>query len=347
MARLELEQLLLPISEDAPCGDNLEYDPEYGALERAAQGKEEQQFGDTVVAAEDPDWREVKSKAIDLLVRTKDMRIVAHLSRAVLATDGLPAFAEAMALLRGMVDRYWETVHPQLDPDDDNDPMFRINTLTSLCDPNSTLRLLRETPIVSSRSLGRFSLRDVQVAAGELPSKSENAPPPEKATIDAAFLDCELEELKAGADAVSQSIEHASAIESSVTEIVGAANSTSLNPLVETLQAVGKVLGEQLARRGVSDAPEVQEEDAGNGEVAGEGQRLSGEIHSREDVIRALDKVCEYYDRREPSSPLPLLLRRAQRLASKSFLEIIRDLTPEGLTQAQSIGGVSEEEEEV
>ena len=79
----------------------------------------------------------------------------------------------------------------------------------------------------------------------------------------------------------------------------------------------------------------------------GEAQRLTGEITSRQDVIRALDKICEYYDRHEPSSPLPLLINRAKRLASKSFLEIIGDLTPDALAQAQSIGGIEGEGESV
>jgi type VI secretion system protein ImpA len=57
-------------------------------------------------------------------------------------------------------------------------------------------------------------------------------------------------------------------------------------------------------------------------------------------VIKALDKICQYYDRHEPSSPLPLLLKRAKRLASKNFLEIVQDLSPEALAQIQALGGV-------
>jgi type VI secretion system protein ImpA len=57
-------------------------------------------------------------------------------------------------------------------------------------------------------------------------------------------------------------------------------------------------------------------------------------------VIRALDKICDYYKRYEPSSPVPLFLNRAKRLASKSFLEILRDLTPDALNQALAIGGI-------
>ena len=58
-----------------------------------------------------------------------------------------------------------------------------------------------------------------------------------------------------------------------------------------------------------------------------------------EDVIRTLDRLCKYYEKYEPSSPLPLLLMRAKRLASMSFLDIIKDLSPDALTQARAVGG--------
>jgi type VI secretion system protein ImpA len=59
-----------------------------------------------------------------------------------------------------------------------------------------------------------------------------------------------------------------------------------------------------------------------------------------------LDKICDYYERYEPSSPLPMLLKRAKRLATKSFLDILEDLTPDGVSQARIIGGVEQGQDE-
>ena len=67
------------------------------------------------------------------------------------------------------------------------------------------------------------------------------------------------------------------------------------------------------------------------------------DIESREDAIKALEKVCQYFERHEPSSPLPLLLRRAKRLSTKSFLDILRDISPGGLDQAEALGGLANE----
>jgi type VI secretion system protein ImpA len=350
MSDINVEELLQEISTEAPCGEDLEYDLAYGDMERAAEGTPEQQFGDTIVPAEDPDWRDLKRKASALLPRTKDLRVVIYLARAVIHIDGLPGFRDCIALLRGYIDQYWDTVYPQLDPDDDNDPTLRVNTLSTLCDADVTLRYVRKAPLVSSRAVGQFGLHDIEVARGEVPpAQGEEAP--DAATIEAAFLDADVESLQETSHAVREAIEGSQALESTLTEKVGVGNSLSFQPLVHVLQQADHILTEQLERRGVgideAEGEADQAEGAGEaaGHAAGEAQRLTGEITSREDVIRALDKICTYYDRYEPSSPLPLLLKRAKRLATKSFLEILRDLTPDGLDQAKSIGGVDAEEE--
>ena len=363
MSNLDLEQLLLPISEEAPCGENLEYDLEFGEMERLAEDTPEQQFGDTVVAAEEPDWRELERKCLALLDRTKDLRVVVYLSRATLNLSGIPGFRDCIALLRGYVEQLWETVHPQLDPDDDNDPLIRTNTLAQLCDAEAMLLMLRNSPLVQSRALGTFGLSDIDLAKSDASvdaDTEEGDGDNERAsisTIEAAFLDCELDELKVTGAAVKGAIEDVTVLESALTEYVGVACAISFEPLVRVLTQVDEVLVSQLQRRGVSESTEEDSSDgeSGGGESGGEGaggangsvaQPLTGEITSREDVLRALDKICEYYNRYEPSSPLPLLLSRAKRLATKSFLEIIRDLTPDSFSQAESLAGLSSDSEE-
>lgn len=67
---------------------------------------------------------------------------------------------------------------------------------------------------------------------------------------------------------------------------------------------------------------------------------MSGPIQSREDVIRVLDQVSDWYARHEPSSPVPLLLQRAKRLVNMSFMEAVKDLSPGGLNEIQTIAGI-------
>ena len=360
MSLIDVDKLLAPVSAENPCGENLEYDADYALMELAAVGKPEQQFGTTVIPAEEPDWREVCGKALELLQRTKDLRIAAHLLRSATRTDGLAALADGLAVVNGLVEQYWDGVHPQLDPEDDNDPTLRLNTIASLADPGTVVRFAREATLVSSRALGKFSYRDVLVAAGELPPPA-GAAKPEQSSIDGAFADVDPGELKATAAAVEQSYERTKALEEAVAARVGDGVGPPLEALIDVLKAMNKLMQQKLAARGLlgEDEPASAEAEsaagadqadgdgspavsAANGRKASASMSLTGDISSREDVIRALDKICDYYKRYEPSSPVPLFLNRAKRLASKSFLEILRDLTPDALNQALAIGGISD-----
>ena len=49
-------------------------------------------------------------------------------------------------------------------------------------------------------------------------------------------------------------------------------------------------------------------------------------IASREAAIRQLDKIITWFETNEPSSPIPFLLRRAQRCVGMSFFELIEEL---------------------
>jgi type VI secretion system protein ImpA len=69
-----------------------------------------------------------------------------------------------------------------------------------------------------------------------------------------------------------------------------------------------------------------------------------GEIASRQDAIRAMDAIVVFFRKNEPSSPVPLLLDRAKRLVSKSFLEVLEDIAPESLAQVRQLGGIRGEE---
>ena len=100
-----------------------------------------------------------------------------------------------------------------------------------------------------------------------------------------------------------------------------------------------------LARRGEdvagTDVGADQEGDAG----ASKAGAVPGQISSRADVIRSLDAAIAYFRNEEPSSPVPLLLQRAKRLTAMDFLEIIRDMAPEGLDQIRNVGGLDSGDE--
>lgn len=344
MSVMDVAALLAPVSEASPCGDDLEYDLSFGDLERARQGKPEQQFGDTVIPAEEPDWRQVKKLSLELFGRTRDLRVGVTLACALVHLEGLPGLRDGLHLVRGLVEQYWDAVHPRLDPEDDNDPTLRVNTLATLCDEQAVLKWVREAPLVEVRGLGRFSLRDVQIAKGavELPAGVKTVEP---AAIEAAFKDADVAQLQATLGVIQEAIQHARAIETLLTDRVGTDQSADLSALPKLLQDAQGVLTGQLSYRGVGEAPpgeaimaETVTETGALAQAAAQ-PRFTGAIQSRDDALRALEAVCRYFEHAEPSSPVPLLLRRAKRLVPMRFLDIVKDLAPDGLGQVELIRG--------
>jgi type VI secretion system protein ImpA len=334
--------LASPVSGADPSGPNLEYDPDFLALERAQQGRPEQVIGDAVKPGEDPNWPDVRERAEALLGRTRDLRVAMSLTRALLQTDGFTGLATGLGIIRALLEGLWDTVHPQLDAEDNNDPTSRINSLMGLAATDGLLKALRESPVVSSPTLGRFSLRDIRMAYGKQPVPAGVAEPPQQLQINAAFRDATLPSLESTAAAVSSARGEGIAINALLTDKVGA-QAPELKPLLDDLTELSGLLAEQLRNRGVVGPLAAAETPAAA--VAGLSSAASGGMSTRADVVRQLDRICEYYQQHEPSSPIPLLLQRAKRLVSKDFMTIIRDLAPSGLAEAESIGGVEKNNE--
>ena len=345
MTQYDLDALLAPLGDDAPAGPDLEYDPDFMALERDAAPKAERAIGDAVKAAEEPDWDRVAAQAEQLLGRSKDLRIAIHLVAAWTRLSGLAGWAAGLKLVQGLLENFWDTVHPQLDADDDNDPTMRVNSVVPLGDLQAVLRYFRTTPFVQSPRLGRYTLRDLRIANETLKVSAEDggAPPATMTDIEACCMDCAEEELVAAAEAVNASFDSAKTIDAIFNDRVGTAG-PELKMLLSDIYELKKFIEPQLARRMPQDGGDADAAEGDGGGATGGVAAVSGKIASPQDVMRRIDELCEYYARCEPSSPVPLLLRRAQRLVGKDFSDLLKDLAPSGITELQVITGTTDEE---
>jgi type VI secretion system protein ImpA len=355
MSVIDIESLLGEFSSESPCGEDLTYDPAYLELEAMVQGPAAGggmiETGDE--AAEEPNWSAIKSRCIELLGRTKDLRVTIYLTLALLKTDGFEGLNDGLHLLHGLVERYWDTFYPQLDPEDDNDPLERMNIISSLSpaagsyqDPLQFKQRTLKAPVCRSARMGTFCYRDILIATGALgEAGGGDTSPPDMAVIEAAFDDTDSDELQNTTQAVAASGETVNSIEQLLNNLVGIGNAPNLDGFTGTLKDIQKHLQGYLAKRGYAADPEAETGDEAAGAGVGaqkpdEVKPISGEIRSPQDVSLAIDKICKYYERQEPSSPIPLLLRRAQRLVSKNFIDIIRDVAPDAMGKIESITGL-------
>ncbi len=187
----DMEPLLAAVSSDAPSGVDLEYDPDFSRMEKAAQGTPDQEFGSTKIEGSPADWDEVRIAALSVLRKSKDLRAATYLAEADLARVGIVGFRNALHVISVFVDEFWDTVFPLLDADDDDDPTIRINSLAGLCRVGGIIRKLRDTPILVSRSVGKFSWTDCSIAKGETPVPEGMESPPTQKKIDAAVMACD------------------------------------------------------------------------------------------------------------------------------------------------------------
>ena len=335
--------LLTDVAPDAPSGADLEYDPDFIRLDAELQGKPEVQYGATISPATPPDWKVVHALALDLLQRSRDLRLALALTRADLHLQGIHGFAAGLQVIGSFLETRWDSVHPRLDPEDGNDPAMRVNIISALVDKNSVLGDLKNMPIVASRVHGRFSLRHIEISNGELPAGAGDAGV-SMVVIDAAFMDIGDGELQETHAALFAAHEAATRIEAALTRHVGNAQSVDLSALTRTLKRLLDFVAERLNLRNLAVDETEPAGDSGDAAAAQATQPVartpvSGDISNRQDVLRVLQKLGEYYAKYEPSSPIPLLLQRAERLLDKSFVEILTDIAPDGLNQLYLISG--------
>ena len=356
MNTIDIEPLLREISPDAPSGEvDLMGDPDFVNLEIKVMGTPEREFdGKIVQEAKGPDWPEIKAAAVKLLSRTHDLRVAVILTRALLHTDGFNGLATGLALLNGLVRRYWDSFYPQLDPEDDFDPMIRNTILETLSLGDEILGPLKRISLCTSPVMGQFNYRDILIAGGKLKLPEKDADyKPDMANIEAAFKDTDTNDLSAQKTVIGMAIETLAELEKELVSNIGdTGDGPDLRGLQHVLVEMDAILTNQLDGRMPSQSSDPQEtvptEEAdgtpSNQAVTVKKDKPVDMINNRQDVIRLLDKICNFYQLNEPGSPVPLLLKRARQLVDKNFMEIIQDLAPDSTDQFSYLTSGAEEE---
>lgn len=327
-----VDRVLQPIEGPlGPCGPDLEQDPEFFQLERAAEGKPETQFSQAVP----PNWEDVRLRAESILQRSRDLRAAVLWTRAGVGQHGFRALAQGLRLVHGLLESFWDQLHPL---PDEGDPYARMNALALLPDTTALLGDLRRGLLFRSPGVGELRVRDVEVALRLLaPRQGESAPSREQIgqmLADAARTDAAL---RASA---RNALSHLQALAG-----IAASHATAdspppdWKPLQRLLEGIE---GLMLAHVDVA-APATQAvpAQAATAAPAGAVRPLGAGVNSREDALRAIDLVCEFLERTEPTNPAPLFLRRARRLISHSFLELVKELAPEALAEVARVVGVN------
>lgn len=342
-----LEPLIEPVPGTSPGGPNLENDREFMAFETDAQGRPAQYIGDEESPAVPPNWVEIQARAEKLLMRSKDLRVALIYTRANIALNGLAGFEAGLHLLRELVVRFWDTLHPELKANAPGewDASFRCNVLSAFCGP-AFLRAVRDLPVVQMRGPVPTVREIEQAERGELP-----VPTLEQQRKQ---LDTAVREQRAGVEVALRLPGAVSALENALKERCFEPAAPRFEQLARATEALALAAGNAFAREATEAAATAAEalgaavapagESGGNRERVPAAPRgvhpVTARLNSRADAIALLDAVSAFLEQSEPAHPAPLLIRRASALLGMDFLGVMRELVPDALNQVRVIAGI-------
>ena len=330
----ELARLLEPIAPDAPCGESLEDSPALAALDAYRI------FGLLTAPQNEPDWRVLSSVALKVLTRSKDFRVLAHLAAAVAHTGPLDEALQLFPVIELWLERYWDEVYPRID----SDSIMRRNALGDFADRVAVLDGLRRLPLIVHPQLGSFSLRDIDIATGAQPNPDPETTPRAPNEVAAAIANADPQPLAKISELAVNARKALQNSQDIMRARGGSSNATpQLEPVIALLARIQQVVSPRLAAAGTearASADTPASEPGSNVAAAAAG---GDSVKSRQDAIRALDAVANYFRRNEPSSPVPLIVERAKRMVTMDFLEVIADLAPDALESARKAAGVRAE----
>lgn len=321
---------LIPISAAAPCGDSLEYDTEYAVLQARLEPKPDVQYGKFSSRPEAPDWAEVERDARRLLLLSKDISILIWFARARCRLAGATGLLEGLYALQAVLQAFPEHVHPQLVLEGAHDPAVRANALAALCDPDGLLGDVREV-VVSGNTAFRLSVRDVERAL---------AVPRAPYALDADGVRRQLADLHGKRDATLLSLLSCAHCVQAIAQWSQSSlqeHAPSLAPLQRVLELLGsfdqpseptlKLQADALEPEddGLVPTAQVQAFTA----LALPSLNRTHALQDRERIRSLLREVRQWIEHHEPSSPVSVLIKQADRMWGKRFSEIATMIPPD------------------
>lgn len=335
-----------PVDPGAPCGVDLEYDPEFVVLSAQMAAKVDAQYGDFVGTPEPVNWSEVDRDCRRLMMRSKDMRLAIPFARCRTRLAGSAGLAEGLGLLAAWLAAFPDAIQPQPGMDDDQDAVLeiRMNALQALTDTDGLLSDVREIALTRSTA-ARLQVRDVERAFAH--PRPGDALAPESVRRQLDDLRIQQPDMLAGFDEALASIgsierwckEHLgvyqpdfSALTRLLQRVVGDGPRHPASPFASAVDemtpadpAIAETKNEDAITRPVDLAERAVAEPVA--------PRITAASHSREAALERIREARHWFELNEPSSPIPVLLRRAEQFVGKRYAEVVKAIPSELLAQ--------------
>lgn len=367
---------LSPLDGENPSGSDLRNDARFHEVERLAEPSVKVVYDErnkpSSQVSTPPDWREILGKAEELRGSGRDLRLLVVVTRALANEEKLGGLAQGLSLIGDTIETYWDTLHPALRPGGAvrDAALRRINALLDLQNAQDglladlrrlTLLAPRVTGPVSGYDLEQGALDDramLQEAASGLNEKERAALSGTHEQLLSRVRTACLAQLDQNKDEMTALLADAKAASQALDKLDRALNARLgeqgvavpllkrfLDRVLSTLErgTAGKANGAaEPAAATVGSPAHQQNGHAHEAPITVHSGGLPSSISTRDDVVKCLDLVVAFYDRTEPSSPIPHLARRVRRMVHMDFIELMEDLAPSGLKEFRMLAGAAD-----
>jgi len=349
MATFDLQRLTAPVSPDDPCGPDLDLagDSEYMNFVAGAEGrlpssyfdgKDESgalgrlfQFNKTELDA-------VFAAATPLLAKTRDLRLLLLLAKFSLLGRQLEDFTTLVQAVAALLGERWGEVHPRAEGGEFQARMVAVESI----DVQPTVIMpLQFLPLIEHRRFGTVSFRSYLIATGAIAPR-ENEDVVDLAAVDKLIREVDLPVLIARRTDFTTLQTALASIYRSWSEKDSSGAFVQIDKITELVGKIVTFLDDAVKLRdpaaalvpagGANDGS--AEAGTGDGAAADGATGPVGRVTNQPEAAAALTAVAGYLSQNEPSSPTLLLVRQANQLLGKSFIEILRTLVPTHFEQA-------------
>lgn len=346
-ADLDIEELLAPIAGETRVGLNPENDSssERFEIEKAfAVSISDVPDGDE--GSQKHDWVATAEQIYDYFGVSKDIWLSINLIRAGANAKRLDIVSLGTGSLKGLMERYWDDFYPTLA---EVDFIGRVTPCNSLLSQSGFLRPIQAIPVIRDRRFGNFSCADlIRFSSGDGAQDGYDS-------FLSALKACDKGSLTQALDFYQKILRDFRDIDglfdTNSTDTDGnylgqGPNFQGLYTILENCQRalIGIIPDGNAIENADEQVPTDETDEVASSLKAGPVSTNinSANIESRKDVIRALDAICSYYARKEPGSPVPLLLARAKSWVDMAFLDIMTDLSPDSLDKLREVLSIRE-----
>lgn len=323
---VDLDVLLQPISDENPSGESLRYSGLYDEVAEARRADDTLNRGDWQEELKVADYRRVIDLAVPALTsQSKDLQLAAWLSESLIKQFGFPGLRDSLKLMAGLQERFWDTLHPEME---EGDQEGRANAIEWV--DTQTTFALKQVPITAGQGLGFFDWEDSRRFdfPEDIDSLDENArqrwadlrvqAANERRTTGEMWRKAKAATRRQFCEEANYALEECLAVFHELNRVIEEKfernQMPGLSNMKKGLDDVHTQVKKLLEEKRIEEPDEVESEEgaAGEGGGVGTGSGLSsGSVQSRKEALRRLGEIAAFFQRTEPHSPVAYLVQRA------------------------------------